>query len=245
MASIPWWSKNSLGRILFFSLAMLTVVNLFAQTQITSAQMEKRIHSIHQILNQERRSTDCWWYGWLGLYAAATIGQGAVYLSSEKKSLRQDMALGAVTSFLGVAGQIITPLHPGRYADRLTNMPGTTREELQQKLHVAESAFRTTALTEMAGRSWQTHLLFGTVNLASGLITWLGFHRTARDGLENFALNSAIAEAQIWTQPTQIWKRYQHLNPAENIHSAVGSGSKFTNIWVNTTQKRIVIEVCF
>jgi hypothetical protein len=39
-------------------------------------------------------------------------GQAAVYFSSDDKSLRQDMALGAATTFLGAMNQLITPIDP-------------------------------------------------------------------------------------------------------------------------------------
>jgi hypothetical protein len=47
------------------------------------------------------------------------------------------------------------------------------------------------------------------VNLGSGLITWLGYNRTFLDGLENFALNTLITEAQIWTQPVKAVRDYE------------------------------------
>jgi len=40
-----------------------------------------------------------------------------------------------------------------------------------------------------------------SVNLCSGLITWLAFDRTVWAGVGNFALNSAITEFQIFSQP--------------------------------------------
>jgi len=38
----------------------------------------------------------------------------------------------------------------------------------------------------------------------------LGFKRTIWDGLENFAINTAITEAQIWSQPIRAKKDYQN-----------------------------------
>lgn len=54
---------------------------------------------------------------------------------------------------------------------------------------------------ETRARKWQAHLLCTSVNLASGLVTWLGFHRTVWDGVANFALNCVITETQIRSQP--------------------------------------------
>jgi hypothetical protein len=65
------------------------------------------------------------------------------------------------------------------------------------------------AQREKAGRSWKVHALAGVVDLGSGVITWLGFKRTAMDGLINFAINTVITEAQIWTQPMRAVKDYR------------------------------------
>ena len=64
------------------------------------------------------------------------------------------------------------------------------------------------AKREKSGKSWKIHALNGAVNLGSGLITWLGFKRSVWDGIINFAMNSAISELQILTQPTRTLKAY-------------------------------------
>jgi hypothetical protein len=48
------------------------------------------------------------------------------------------------------------------------------------------------------------------VNLASGLIVWLGFERNIWEGVGNFALNTVITELQIWTQPTRAITDYDN-----------------------------------
>jgi len=54
---------------------------------------------------------------------------GAVFLSSEDKETRQDMALGAASTFLGVIGQIITLMTPGTEADRFAVIADSTMEK--------------------------------------------------------------------------------------------------------------------
>jgi len=48
----------------------------------------------------------------------------------------------------------------------------------------------------------------GAVNVACGFIVWLGFNRTFTEGLINVAMNTAICEAQIFTQPTRAIRDY-------------------------------------
>lgn len=148
-----------------------------------------------------------WWYAWLTGYSAATAGQAAVYFSSDDKRLRQDMALGAATTFLGAMNQLITPIDPKplNYPSYREYISGEKPMSPEQ----AEELLKKLAAWEKKGRSWKTHALAGAVNLGSGLITWLGFKRTIWDGVANFALNTAVTEAQIWTQPTRALKDYE------------------------------------
>ena len=102
------------------------------------------------------------------------------------------------------------PMTPSYAPARLTKISEDTHEAQLQKLGNAEELLKACALREKDGRSWQTHAVAGVVNIGSGLITWLGFKRNMWAGLENFALNTVITEAQIWSQPTKAMKDYQN-----------------------------------
>ncbi|MDM8003527.1 MAG: hypothetical protein QUS66_11595 [Bacteroidota bacterium] len=158
---------------------------------------------------RDKAAAERWWYGWLAGYSAATAGQGIVYLTSDNKTLRQDMVLGAATTFLGAMGQLITPVLPENsdypsYRDYTSGQKQLSEDQAAQLL-------KALAAREKEGRSWKTHAISGAVNLGSGLITWLGYKRTFMDGLENFALNTVITEAQIWTQPMKAARDYEKL----------------------------------
>jgi hypothetical protein len=148
-----------------------------------------------------------WWYGWLAGYSAATVGQGVIWFTSDDKTLRQDMALGAATTFLGAMGQLITPVKP-KSSDYPTYREYASGEKSFSP-DQADALLKALAAREKEGRSWKTHAIAGVVNLGSGLITWLGYKRTFLDGLENFAINTAITEAQIWTQPMKAVRQYE------------------------------------
>ena len=156
---------------------------------------------------RDRSALQGWWYGWLAGYSAATVGQGIVYIASDDKALRQDMALGAATTLLGALGQLITPVLPkdAGYPSYREFISGERTLSSDQ----AAELLRLLAAREKEGRSWKTHAIAGVVNLGSGLITWLGYKRTFMDGLENFAINTVITEAQIWTQPVRARKDYE------------------------------------
>jgi len=202
--------KSYLICVFLFLLAFQPVYLLNAQNTEHDSLISERIQYIQTSLKNSGSTVNLWWYGWLGAYSAATIGQGTVYFLSNDKSTKQDMALGAATTFLGTALQVITPLNNSKDADKLAQMPENTNEEQFAKLQTAEELFKTCAMNEKSGRSWQIHALNGAVNLGSGLITWLGFKRSVWDGVGNFLMNSAISETQIWTQPTRTLKDYKN-----------------------------------
>lgn len=203
------FSKTGLRALPFLFIFILPLSPLAGQVVSADSTTAVAIQDLRELANQDRARAQAWWYAWLGGYSAATAGQGIVYFTSEDKSLRQDMALGAATTFLGAVGQLLTPMLPkdatyGR-PTRGYNAEGAEPLTYEQTAELLKAL----ALREKEGRSWKVHAVAGAVNLGSGLITWLGFKRTFLDGLGNFALNTVITEAQIWTQPTRAIKDYE------------------------------------
>ncbi len=190
-----------------------------AREPVDSA-MVNRIQFLQKSLQNDQDGTKQWWYSWLGLYGAATIGQGAVYFSSGDKNTRQDMALGAATTFLGVAGQFISPFQPASFAGKFDMLPEGSLAERQAKLTQMEKFLTDRSLMESEARKWQAHILPTSINMVSGAITWLGFHRTFLDGVVNFGLNCVLTEAQIWTQPIRAkraLKRYRRQFGSQDL----------------------------
>jgi hypothetical protein len=188
------------------------------QLQLISGQVKNSdsaiiegLNEIQILLHKDRINAQRWWYGWLTGYSAATVGQGIVYFSSDKERTRQDMALGSATTFLGAIGLLITPIVPHNPDLKDSPDPAGASKDQYNKQEQYEELLKEIALREKAGRSWKPHAIAGVVNIGSGLITWLGFRRSFVEGLGNFALNTVITEAQIWTQPTRAVKDYQNF----------------------------------
>jgi len=203
-------SLSNRGTLFFLLIFMFQFSELPAQNEIHDSLVTERIYYIQNMLDQGKPAAKLWWNGWLYGYSAATVVQGAVLLGSDKMKTRQDMALGAATTLVGAIGQLIMPMKPASAPGKLALIPGDTPEERIKKLNKAEELFEASALREKEGRSWKMHAVSSAVNLSSGLITWLGFDRTIQSGLINFAINEAITEAQIWTQPTRAIKDYKN-----------------------------------
>lgn len=193
--------------VLFCALCFLFISPVAGQEIATDTLPGKDSGSIQVTALKDKAAAERWWYGWLAGYSAATAGQGVVYFTSDNKNLRQDMVLGAATTFLGAMGQLITPVLP-----KNQDYPSYREFASGEKSLSADQAavlLKALADREKEGRSWKTHAIAGVVNLGSGLITWLGYKRTFMDGLENFAINTVITEAQIWTQPMKAVRDYE------------------------------------
>lgn len=173
----------------------------------TGAVAQKDIPEIQLTALKAKAGAERWWYAWLAGYSAATVGQGVVCFTSEDRILRQDMALGAATTFLGAMGQVITPVLTKNLA--YPSYREYASGEASLSADQAAALLKALSEREKEGRSWKTHAIAGVVNLGSGLITWLGYKRTFMDGLENFAINTLITEAQIWTQPMKAVRDYE------------------------------------
>lgn len=200
-------------KIVKILITILFVANIFqVRSQLQDSSKLQRIRYIESVMQKDLSKTKWWWNGWLYGYGGATLVQGIVYFNSDEKTVRQDMALGAATTFLGVIGQFLTPLKPGKELDSLSKYNEGTLELQDKKLKMAEKLFADVAEREKIARGWQNHAITGAVNLTSGLITWLGFNRTAKDGFINFALNTVITEAQIWSQPVFAMRKYKQYN---------------------------------
>jgi hypothetical protein len=187
----------------------LCLCHLSAQVVETYSSKGLQPNILRKIAMQDASSVNCWWWSWLGGYSAATIGQGIAGITADKLSFRQDMFLSAATTFLGAAGQLVSPVQPVKFRKwkDMGNAVGSEQTRNEEYLKYLEKM----AAAEKKGRGWQMHLASGAVNLTSGLVTWLGFKRTWKDGLLNFALNTVVTEVQIWSQPVKAKKYYSNI----------------------------------
>lgn len=176
--------------------------------QPSDKEITERLLIICKMLDRNEKEAGIWWYGWIGFYGTATLGLGAAACFTGKKTTREDMILGAGTTLLGVAGQLIAPVESGYDSNQFAQIRDISNKECLEKLRQAELMLKDQAEKARKGKSWQTHAISGVVNLSSGLITSLGFKRSAWDGIVNFALSTVITETQIWSQPTRAMKDY-------------------------------------
>ena len=71
----------------------------------------------------------------------------------------------------------------------------------------------------------------GVVNIGTGLVVWLGFKRSFLEGLENFAINTAVTEAQIWSQPVRAIRDYKRYCTDYNDGKPLSNSRKNSFDW--------------
>jgi len=196
--------------VLFFAWAG-TVSTVNAQ-ELSDSVVQRRIDFLQKSLLADQQRTKLWWYGWLTGYGAAAAVQGAISFSGADKTTRQDMAVGAITNLAGLTGQFISTFQPISFSRKVSLLPDRTSGEKLEKMTQLEKMLADRSLMETEARHWKAHILCTGVNLTSGLVTWLGFHRTVWDGVVNFGLNCVITEAQIWSQPVRARRALQRYN---------------------------------
>jgi len=206
-------------KIVLLVIFIFQLIALSGQSSTPDSITSEQLEYINKLINQDKKNAQIWWYGWLAGYSAATVAQGIVFFSTDSKSTRQDMALGAATTVLGAAGQLIAPLVPKTLSIEDCRNAENLSLRASCQLTYSEELLKEIAEREKKGRSWKMHALTGAVNLSTGLITWLGFKRSVWDGVEIFAINTAVTELQIWTLPTKAIKDYK------NYCTKYGSGS--------------------
>lgn len=216
-----------------------------SQAEIPDSIVRLRIQHIEKILEKNKRNADIWNYSWIGIYSTGTVVQGFIYFTNTETGLRQDMALGAATTLLADVFQLIDPLKTGKNARKLSDMKDETDKDRLLKLIKAEEIFKSLAIREKSGKSWKVHALNGAVNLSSGLITWLAFKRTVWDGVINFAINSAISELQICSQPSKTLRDYELYKQQYNPEISKISKKKETSYFVNTYAGGISLKMVF
>jgi len=205
--------KFSPGIFLVTLVILLRLASADASGQSPRADTSKKgdIKDLTTLVTANKKAANGWWYGWIAGYGTATVVQGGIALTSGKLGTRQDMWNGAATTFLGVAGCLLTPLVPTEEQVRKKLLNDKGRSAVITDRDLEEAMLAEMASRENFGRSWKVHVVTFVVNAGSGLVTWLGFKRDLSDGLVTFAINTVITEAQIWSQPVRAIRDIKRL----------------------------------
>lgn len=193
--------------------------------QINDSAVTKRIERLQYDLKKDQRANKIWWNSWLAAYSVGTVVQITSGIINEDIAWKQDMYLGGGLTALGVASLLISPVVKVD-GDYYRSVDGLSFDEQKNLLKELESLYEASANWEEIGRSWQIHALTIGVNMVGGVVTWLVFDRTPLVGFVNFAINTVVTEAQIWTQPILAQKGWGKYNADFSVKEKDYFGSK-------------------
>jgi hypothetical protein len=208
--------------IILFIITLFTVDPVDGQVVNGDSLNSRYTRDIKQLVKENRHSANTWWYTWLAGYGAATVVQSGIAITSPELKTRQDMWNGAATTFLGVVGLLVTPLVPKESRVSKLAAEGKDPGHIYSDADFSKAMLKEIARREKFGRSWKVHAVTLAVNVGSGLVTWLGFDRSFGDGMVTFAINTAITETQIWTQPIRAVKDYNNYERAHEAGQLAG-----------------------
>ncbi len=166
---------------------------------------EERLDFIRARLAREAGRARAWSEAWSVGWGLLTGAQLALLPFFDDWGTRADLLVGAGSSAIGLAGQLILPLEvigdQKRLEDSLnTSQPGPDRCDLLRR---AEEMFIQDAENEAEGRGWLMHGANALINTGALLILGLGFDRW-ESGAINAAAGLAIGEVMIFTQPAAL-----------------------------------------
>ena len=159
-----------------------------------------RIAFIEARLDAAEGWASLWQNGWLTLYSAGVVAQLARAGMADDDAERADLVVSAVQSAVGVTARVVRPLPAARGSSEIARLPESTPAERRAKLRRAEEILRRNAESTEERTSWLSHAAGLALNVAGGLVVWLGY-----DDLERAAVSTsigiAIGELSIWSQP--------------------------------------------
>ena len=219
----PCYAAGVPGASRPFAVAALTLLILApsevrAQGRTSDEQVTRRIAFIQERLERAGPSARLWWNAWFAAYMTLTIGEGAAAIATSDQGIREDSAVGAVTSALALLPMGLFDFEPLDAASRVHAMPEATVAERRLKLASAERLLRASADTERFGRSWVMHVVGGSVAVGSGLVLALVYDRRT-SGVVNALAGVAVSEAQILTQPTAAIDDWEHYSAGRGLGS--------------------------
>ena len=163
--------------------------------------IEQRIGFIEDRLDSRRQHAQIWYWGWLTVYSASTVGLGIEAANADKRTDHANYVSQAVLAAVGVGDLLLfRPLDARFGADPIRALPETTPAERQEKLDSAEARLRANAARAATRTSWPLHLANAAANVAAGLVVWAAGDGKA--GAVSALIGTLGGEAYIWTPTT-------------------------------------------
>lgn len=169
-------------------------------TSLSDEAIAQRLHFLDAKIDTERQFIDVWWQGWGSFYFLGGIFQATRAAIETSEAHRADLFISTGKAFFGAVAKFARRPKTIAGAEELERLPESTVDERASKLVVAERVLLRNVKETNNRFSWIAHTTNVVLNVAAGLIVWLGFH----DGLlalQSTLVGVGVGELQILSQP--------------------------------------------
>jgi hypothetical protein len=180
---------------------------LVSTSSLSATDLEARATFLEQSLEGPQVHARAWWWGWLSFYSAAVIAQsirlGLVDgMDESAPAQRADFTISIVKAVGGITSLLLLPLSAMDGAEEMQKVEGDTIEDARRRVMLGEAALAENASESDRRYNWIRHTAMIAVNIAGGLIVWLGYEDLQRGAIST-AVGIAVGEIILWTQPWQ------------------------------------------
>jgi hypothetical protein len=175
-----------------------------------------RLDLIRAVEADEANRSMIWLWSWSGLYIAGTVGQGVAVPFLKDPATQIDFIVGAVTTALGAAFNLVLPPNVIAGAKVVRALPDTP-EGLAQ----AERRLEDDAAAQDFCVSWVMHGLNAAFNVATGLVLGLGFKHW-ESAVINTVSGIIIGEVMVLTTPHGLRQLVRPTAPVVVLRPMMG-----------------------
>jgi hypothetical protein len=178
---------------------------------LSDEELDARAQFLERRLRRDVKLLALWQVGYSVVYGGGFLYQAGNAVTAGSTAERADFVVGTVKSFVGLVTRLAQPPRALVGVRPLLALPNTTRLDRVNRLLAAEALLRADARESDRRYHWLPHTLNALLNLAGGLIVWLGYHDLSR-AAESTGIGFAVGELQIWTRPWQgkrAWAEYR------------------------------------
>jgi hypothetical protein len=192
---------------------------------LTDDAIDARLRFLETRLRRDFKLLALWQIGFTGVYGGGLLYETGNAVIAQSTAERADNVVGAVKSAVGLLSRLAQPPAGMSELRPLLALPNKTRLDRVNRLVAAEALLKQDARDSDRRYHWLPHTINAALNLAGGLIVWLGYHDLAR-GAQSAGIGFAVGELQIWTRPWQgkrAWAEYRRTY-GTTVTSMSGAG---------------------
>jgi hypothetical protein len=171
-----------------------------ATTPLTDDVVAARLEFLDTKIETERLYIDVWWQGWSVFYFLGGLVQATRAAIETSDAHRADLYISTGKAFFGAIVRVARRPKTIAGAEEVARLPESTVDERARKLAVAERVLLRNVKETRNRFNWLAHTTNVALNVAAGLVVWLGFHDGLL-GLQSTLVGVGVGEVQILSQP--------------------------------------------